>query len=110
MSHAIVLRPARIGLGADATVSDALNELTPIQALIDQAKAGTIDPAQPDNAQTAVTNLTADLRDLDPTTPLASPTRDKATYILIGMALGLGLGSIALFVTESSPRKVRRAA
>jgi hypothetical protein len=93
--------PQHAGMGDVTTTQDALDQLAPIQFLIDETHAGTATIDDANSAQAAVIALTSDLRGLP---GVSSASRSSgittAAAIIIGLGIGLVVATTAFAIIE----------
>lgn len=114
ISREIVLRPVGDTPPTAVTqIQDALERLSPIQALIDAVDSSTATQELADNAQVAVLGLTSDLMALTlsslPSPPSSSPPssspkpRLTSSTIFIGVGVGLMVAASLYVLTLEGP-------
>lgn len=109
ISREIVLRPVGDTPPTAVTqIQDALERLSPIQALIDAVDSSTATQELADNAQVAVLGLTSDLMALTlsslPSPPSSSPKpRLTSSTIFIGVGVGLMVAASLYVLTLEGP-------
>ena len=86
-------------MGDVTTQQDALDQLAPIQFLIDEVHAGTAGTDAANSAQAAVIALTSDLRGVSSSPQSSGIT--TAAAIIIGLGIGMVVTATAFVLIEN---------